>query len=117
MSRKALAFGAIAGLGIAFAITQPSHAQQVPSSADLLRDPQSQDSLNNLFNNRGDNPTGGLMDLIQRVSNPTLDPELLRQQQQENLDAATANFLKRRQQLLQTQTAPVAPAPVVQPLR
>lgn len=117
MSKKVFAFGAIAGLGIAFAVSQPSHAQQVPNSADLLRDPQSQDSLNNLFNNRGDNPAGGLADLIQRVSNPAIDPELFRQQQQENLDAATANFLKRRQQLLQNQAAPVAPAPVVQPVR
>lgn len=116
MSKKAFAFGAIAGLGIAFAVSQPSQAQQVPSSADLLRDPQAQDSLNSLFNNRGDNPTGGLMDLIQRVSNPSLDPEAFRQQQRESLDAATAAFFKRRQQLLQ-QSAPVAPTPVVQPVK
>lgn len=117
MSKKAFAFGAIAGLGIAFAVSQPSYAQQVPSSADLLRDPQAQDPLNSLFNNRGDNPAGGLADLIQRVSNPLIDPEAFRQQQRESLDAATADFLKRRQLLLQPQTAPVAPAPVVQPVR
>lgn len=114
MSKRAFAIGVIAGLGVAFA-SQPSQAQQTPNSADLLRDPQSQDSLNSLFNNRGDNPAGGLAELIQRVSNPTVDPETFRVQQRESLDAATAEFLKRRQLLLQQQSAPVAP--VVQPVK
>ncbi|MBW4439923.1 MAG: hypothetical protein KME10_01540 [Plectolyngbya sp. WJT66-NPBG17] len=116
MFKKAFALGLVAGFGVA--IAQPLHAQQAPSSADLLRDPQSQDSLNNLFNNRGDNATTGLMDLIQRVSQTSVDPETFRQQQRESLDAATLDFLNKRRQLLQqSQTAPVAPAPVVAPLK
>jgi len=118
MSKKAFAFGVIAGWGAAIAVAQPSQAQQAPSSADLLRDPQSQDSLNTLFNNRGDNPSAGLMDLIQRFSQTSVDPETFRQQQRDSLDAATADFLKRRQLLLQqSQPASVTPAPAVRPLK
>jgi hypothetical protein len=55
------------------------------------------------------------MDLIQRVGQANTDPDLLRQQQRENIDSATADFLARRRQALQAkpkppQTAPVAPA-------
>lgn len=110
MSKKALAFGLIAGFSAALALAQPSHAQQAPSSADLLRDPQSQDPLNDLFNNRGDNPSTGLMNLIQRVTQTSIDPETFRQQQRDSLDAATTDFLKRRQLLLQSQPASVTPA-------
>ncbi|MBD2082671.1 hypothetical protein [Leptolyngbya sp. FACHB-17] len=116
MSRKALAFGFIAGLGAAFTLAQPAHAQQAPSSADLLRDPQSQDSLSNLFNNRGENPSTGLMELIQRATQTSIDPDAFRQQQRDSLDAATAEFLKRRQVLLQSQPASVTPAPTTQPV-
>ncbi|MER3434954.1 MAG: hypothetical protein C4288_16435 [Leptolyngbya sp. ERB_1_1] len=126
MSKKAFAFGVIARFGAAvalacaggIALSQPSQAQQAPSSADLLRDPQSQDSLNTLFNNRGDNPSAGLMDLIQRFSQTSVDPETFRQQQRDSLDAATTDFLKRRQLLLQqSQPASVTPAPAVRPLK
>lgn len=118
MSKKMFAFGLIAGFGISIALSQPSQAQQAPSAADLLRDPQSQDSLNNLFNNRGDNATTGLMDLIQRVSQTSVDPETFRQQQRESLDAATVDFLNKRRLLMQqSQPAPVAPAPAVAPLK
>jgi hypothetical protein len=115
MSKKKFALGLIAGFGITM-IAAPSHAQQAPSSADLLKDPQSQDSLSNLFNNRGDNASSSLMDLIQRVSQGSVDPEVFRQQQRESLDAATAEFLNKRRQMLQTQPQ-TAPAPVVQPLK
>lgn len=118
MSKKKFALGLIAGFGIAL-IATPSLAQQAPSSADLLKDPQSQDSLSNLFNNRNDNPSSSLMDLIQRVSQGSVDPEAFRQQQRESLDAATAEFLTKRRQRLQTQSqgAPVSPTPAVQPTR
>ena len=116
MSKKMFALGLIAGFGVSIALSQPSHAQQAPSSADLLKDPQSQDSLNNLFNNRGDNASTGLMNLIQRVTQTSVDPETFRQQQRESLDAATVEFLNKRRQLLQrSQPAPVAP--VVQPVK
>lgn len=113
---KAFVVGLMAGFGVALALSQPSQAQQAPSSADLLRDPQSQDSLNNLFNNRGDNATSGLMDLIQRLSQTSVDPDTFRQQQRESLDAATTEFLKRRQVLLQ-QSQPVQAAPAAQPVK
>jgi hypothetical protein len=112
MSKKGFAIAL--GLGIAM-IAAPSQAQQAPGSADLLRDPNSQDSLSNLFNNRGDNPSSSIMDLIQRVSQSSVDPEAFRQQQRESLDAATADFFKKRQQLLQQPQA--APAPAVQPIK
>ncbi len=116
MFKKAFALGLIAGLGIAIVLPQSSQAQQPPSSADLLKDPQSQDPLSDLLNNRGNNSTTGLMQLLQRVSQGSTDPEAFRQQQAENLDAATAAFLNKRRQLLQqSQPAPVAPAPTGQP--
>lgn len=115
MSKTTFALGLITGFGIAL-IAAPSQAQQAPGSADLLRDPQSQDSISNLFNNRGDNPSSSLMDLIQRVSQSNLDPEAFRQQNRESLDAATVEFLKKRRQLLQNQPQ-VTPAPAVQPVR
>lgn len=112
MSKKGLAIALVAGFGIAMALAHPSQAQ-TPSSADLLRDPQSQDSLNNLFNNRGDNATTGLLDLIQRVSQGSVDPETFRQQQRESLDAATAAYLAKRRALqTQPQTAPTQVAPL-----
>ncbi|MCU0548460.1 MAG: hypothetical protein MUC48_03850 [Leptolyngbya sp. Prado105] len=57
------------------------------------------------------------MDLIQRVSQGSVDPEAFRQQQRESLDAATVDFFKKRQQLLQQSQPQVAPAPVVQPIK
>lgn len=118
MSKRAFALGLIAAFGVSMAVSQPSQAQQVPSGADLLKDPQSQDPLNSLFNNRGDNPSTGLMELIQRVTQTSVDPETFRQQQRDSLDAATTEFLNKRRQLLQrSQPAPVTPAPVVQPVK
>lgn len=118
MSTKKFALGLIAGLGIAL-VAAPSHAQQAPGSADLLLDPQSQDSLNSVFSPRDGNASSSLMDLIQRVSQSSLDPEAFRQQQRDSLDAATAEFFNKRRQLLQTQpqATPNTAAPVVQPLR
>lgn len=113
MFKKAFAVSLIAGFGMAIALSHPAQAQQAPSGADLLKDPQGQDSLNNLFNNRGENQQAGLMQLIQRVSQGSVDPDAFRVQQRESLDAATAEFLKRRQALQQSQ--PVQMAPTVQP--
>lgn len=114
MSKKGFALKVLIGLGFTVAIAQPSWAQTA-GSADLLTGTGSQDALTNLFNGRSDNASTGLMDLIQRVSQGNVDPEAFRQQQRENIDAATAEFLARRRQLLQAQpqvapTAPVTPA-------
>lgn len=113
MAKKGFALTLLAGLGLAMAIAQPSGAQ-TSSSADVFRDPQSQDALSNLFNNRGDNATGGLFELIQRVTQGQVDPDAFRMQQRENIDSAAADFLNRRRQMLQSaptqpQTAPTAP--------
>ena len=113
MFKKTFAVSLIAGFGIT--IAHSAQAQQAPSGADLLRNPQGQDALNNLFNNRGDNPQAGLMQLIQRVSQGSVDPDAFRIEQRENLDAATAAFLKRRQALQQSQ--PVQAVPAVQPVQ
>lgn len=108
MARKGV-LALLAGVGLAIAVAQPTLAQQAaPSGAALLRDPQSQDPLSNLFNNRSDNATSGLFDLMQRISQGNVDPEAFRQQQRETLDAETAKFLAQQRRLLQAQpqTAP-----------
>jgi hypothetical protein len=113
MAKKGLALSLLAGLGIAIAAAQPGFAQ---NSADLLKDPNQGDSLNNLFNNRGDGSNSAIFDLIQRISNPTLDPAAFRQQQRENLNSAAAEFRAKQRQLLQQQGQPqVAPVTPVQP--
>ncbi|HTL89951.1 MAG TPA: hypothetical protein VL134_11155 [Leptolyngbya sp.] len=116
MSKKTFAISLIAGFGIAIAGSASAQAQQAPSGADLLKDPQGQDALNDLFNNRGNNPQAGLMQLIQRVSQGSVDPAAFQIQQRENIDAATVEFLKRRQAALQ-KSQPVQVAPAVQPLK
>jgi hypothetical protein len=113
MSKKGFALKVLVGLGFTIALAQSSQAQTAPG-ADFLRNPDSQDSLTNLFNNRGDGSATGIMELIQRVGQANTDPDLLRQQQRENIDSATADFLTRRRQALQgrpkpAQTAPAAP--------
>ncbi len=109
MARKGF-LALLAGVGLTIAVVQPTLAQQAPSGASLLKDPQSQDPLSNLFNNRSDNATGGLFELMQRVSQGNVDPEAFRQQQRETLDAETAKFLAQQRRLLQAQpqTAPAA---------
>jgi hypothetical protein len=119
MGKNGFALKLLAGLGLAMAIAQPTWAQ-TPSSAEVFKDPQSSDALSNLFNNRGDNATTGLFDLIQRVSQGQVDPDAFRQQQRDNINSAAADFLNRRRQLLQGQptqpkTAPTDPIVPVTP--
>jgi hypothetical protein len=114
MAKKGLALGLFAGLGIALVSATPSFAQNSTSAADLLKSPDQGDALNNLFNNRGDGSTTGLLQLMQQLGNPSADPAVFQAQQRENLDAATAEFRAKQRKLLQQQTqpqaVPVAPA-------
>jgi hypothetical protein len=110
--------GLLAGVGLVIAFAPASFAQipgSTPNSADLLKDPQSTDSLTDLFNNRSNGSTTGLMQLIQQLSQSPLDPAAFRAQQRENLDAAAKAFRdQQRQRLQQTQTAPSAVTPPAQ---
>lgn len=117
MANKGLAFSLLVGFGLAIT-AQPSLAQTPGSAELLLRNPDEGDALNNLFNNRGDGSTSGLFELMQRISNPAVDPVTFRAQQRENLDAATAEFFKKQNQLLQQkqpQAVPPATVPTRQP--
>ena len=116
MSKTAFVLKVLAGMGLAIVVAQPTWAQTA-GSADLLTGTESQDALTNLFNGRSDNSSSGLMDLIQRVSQGAVDPEAFRQQQRENIDAATADFLQKRQRALQSQpqVAPTNPVTPVNP--
>lgn len=106
------ALSLLAGIGLAIAIAPASFAQvpgSTPNSADLLKDPQSSDSLTDLFNNRSNGSTTGLMQLIQQLSQSPLDPAAFQAQQRENLDAAAQAFKDaQRKRLQQSQTAPSA---------
>ncbi len=114
MAKKGLVLGLFASFGIALVAAQPSFAQTSGSAADLLKSPDQGDALNNLFNNRGDGSTTGLMQLLQRIGSPSADPAAFQAQQRENLDAAAAEFRAKQRQLLkqqgQPQVAPAAPA-------
>ncbi|NDJ18942.1 hypothetical protein [Myxacorys almedinensis] len=106
---KTFALSLFVGVGLGVAIASQAVAQ-TPNSADLLRDPQSSNTLNDLFNNRGDANTTGLMQLIQQLSQGPLDPAAFQAQQRENLDSAARSF--REQQRLRFQQPQSVPAAV-----
>jgi hypothetical protein len=110
MANKLFALSLLAGIGVMATIV-PSAIAQTPSSADLLKDPQSEDSLNKLFNNRDSSAnTSSLLQLIQRFSQSSIDPATLG----DNLnDEAKAFKEAQRRRLQQTQQSQVAPQPTL----
>ncbi|MCY7276445.1 MAG: hypothetical protein LH702_22610, partial [Phormidesmis sp. CAN_BIN44] len=59
------ALNLLVGLSMASLIARPSIAQV--TNVDPFRDTQSKDGLSDIFSNRNDGSTTGVLDLIQRV--------------------------------------------------
>ncbi len=104
------ALNILIGLGMASLIARPSIAQV--TNVDPFKDTQSKDGLSDIFSNRNDGSTTGVLDLIQRVIRGGTNSGDFQAEQQQNLDDAAARFKAQQRQRIQGQPSSVAPASI-----
>jgi hypothetical protein len=110
-----LTLGILIGAGLlAIGGSLPAVAQV--TNLKPLEEFQNPDGKADPFSSRGSGQASGVMDLIQRaILAPSKNSEEFIAEQQENLDAATAEFRARQKERLRQQPAAVPATPVVEP--
>lgn len=93
----ALLFLASVGLVVGMSHTAAAQEATIAQPQQVFQDQQNRDP----FSSRGNDQVGGVMDLIHRVQQAgSLSSEDFANEQQENLDSATAAFRKAQQRRL-----------------